>query len=211
MSTRFARASKKFDLTAREFEEFVHEHKRMPSATGEDPSEDRLARWIAKKRWEERAGRLDPRRSQVLDGIDPNWRATTHSEQGFARELSACARWVEEHRGRLPSLSSADPDERFHAVWLNGRRYDRKVGRLTRERERALDRELPTWRTTEGSELWFEAKLRMCAEQFRRSAGSGEHVGWLANRRRELRDGRLRADRRAALDRTIPGWDHGIV
>lgn len=183
----------------------------MPSATGNDRSEDRLARWVAKKRWEERTGRLDARRSQVLDNIDPSWRATTHSEQGFARELSDCVRWVEERHGRLPSHKSADPVERLHGVWLNGRRYDRKVGRLARDREHALDRELPTWRMTEGSDLWFESKLRMCAEQLRRAATPSEHSGWLANRRRELREGRLRADRRAALDRTVPGWDRGIA
>ncbi len=97
--------------------------------------------------------------------------------------------------------------------WVASRRYDRRKGRLTDERVRALDA-LPGWTWDPTSDRWraglaalrrfvaHERHARVPRDQVEGGFALGE---WVHDRRNEFRAGNLSAERRQILE-SMPAW-----
>ncbi|MHA7174829.1 helicase associated domain-containing protein [Arthrobacter monumenti] len=123
--------------------------------------------------------------------------------------------------GRLPRRHSGDPAEEKTAMWLyHARRLDSR-GELSAERIQQLDNSLQNWRTpgrTRNEDEKWDARMAelqaFTAANGRvpkRSDKAGEAEWSLAlfiNRQRSrARNGTLRTDRAAQLEKAVPGWN----
>lgn len=138
-------ADLRFERTLDELAEMVRRMRALPSAGSTDPDEVRLARWLAKRRWEANTGLLPLNRSDALDAAVPRWRETSYSREGFEATLAACAAWRRE-TGWLPRSAGGSDTETRLGAWLVARRYDARVRRMPAELEQLLDAQLPGWR-----------------------------------------------------------------
>lgn len=140
-------ADLRFERTVNELVAVVRRHDgALPTAGSPDRDEVRLARWLAKRRWEANAGILSPSRASTLDALVPHWRQSTHSREGFEATLTECVAWREAH-GWAPRSTGGDETETRLGVWLVARRYDARIDRLPAEHEAMLDAQLPDWRS----------------------------------------------------------------
>ncbi|GAA3034916.1 helicase associated domain-containing protein [Microbacterium dextranolyticum] len=117
----------------------------LPSAGSPDPADVRLARWLAKRRWEAGRGLLSDDRVRLLDRAVPRWRESTHSRAGFEAALAECADWLRS-RGHLPRSAGGGPTETRLGRWIVARRYDAGIGRLSLGHAERLDADLDGWR-----------------------------------------------------------------
>ncbi len=141
-------AGTNFSRTVDELVALVHElGGALPSAGSDDPSEVRVARWLAKRRWEAKHGTLPVDRESTLDGAVPFWRETTHSLEGFEATLRACVVWRGVH-GWLPRSAGGTETETRLGLWIVARRYDAHIGRLPAAHAVLLDANLDGWRET---------------------------------------------------------------
>ncbi|WP_336625002.1 MULTISPECIES: hypothetical protein [unclassified Microbacterium] len=138
-------ADLRFERTLDELADLVRRLGVLPSAGSKEPDEVRLARWLAKRRWEANTGILPPNRATALDAAAPRWRESTHSREGFEATLAACAAWRYE-TGWLPRSAGGGDTETRLGAWLVARRYDARVRRMPSELEQLLDTQLPGWR-----------------------------------------------------------------
>ncbi|QRY42333.1 hypothetical protein JVX92_14950 (plasmid) [Microbacterium hominis] len=118
----------------------------LPTAGSPNRDEVRLARWLAKRRWESNAGILSPSRTSTLDALVPHWRQSTHSREGFEATLAECVAWRETH-GWVPRSTGGDETETRLGAWLVARRYDARIDRLPADHEAMLDAQMPDWRS----------------------------------------------------------------
>lgn len=147
-TTRRRAAETNFSRTVDELVALVHElGGALPSAGSDDPSEVRVARWLAKRRWEAKHGTLPVDRESTLDGAVPFWRETTHSLEGFEATLRACVVWRAVH-GWLPRSAGGTETETRLGLWIVARRYDAHIGRLPAAHAVLLDANLDGWRET---------------------------------------------------------------
>lgn len=118
---------------------------RLPEAVAADPREAAMGAWLTAARRARSEGRLTARRHRELSSALPGWESpAAGNDRAFAASLDACAQWVRSHH-RLPGHSRRDDEEKRHAVWLSNRRADRRLHRLTPDRERAIGRAIPGW------------------------------------------------------------------
>lgn len=140
-------ADLRFERTVSELVDVVRRHGgALPTAGSPDRDEVRLARWLAKRRWEANAGILSLGRASTLDALVPHWRQSTHSREGFEATLTECIAWREAH-GWVPRSTGGDETETRLGAWLVARRYDARIDRLPAEHEAMLDAQLPAWRS----------------------------------------------------------------
>lgn len=145
-TARRATADLRFERTVSELVDVVRRHGgALPTAGSADRDEVRLARWLAKRGWEENAGILSPSRASTLDALVPRWRQSTHSREGFEATLAECVAWREAHGG-VPRSTGGDEMETRLGVWPVARRYDARIDRLPADHEMMLDAQLPDWR-----------------------------------------------------------------
>lgn len=192
----------------------------LPTAGSDDPDEVRLARWLAKRRWEANSGILAPARESALDAALPTWRATTHSREGFAATLEECVAWRREN-GSLPRSAGGEADETRLGLWLTARRYDARRGRLPRAHADLLDERLGAWRAAAVSEDRFSGAVSAIASWLDGHGRLPEAVAadpreaamgaWLAAARRARSEGRLTARRHRELSAAVPGWESPVT
>jgi len=140
-------ADLRFERTVSEIVDVVRRHGgALPTAGSPDRDEVRLARWLAKRRWESNAGILSPSRASTLDALVPRWRQSTHSREGFEATLAECVVW-RETQGWVPRSTGGDETETRLGMWLVARRYDARIDRLAADHEAMLDAQLPDWRS----------------------------------------------------------------
>ncbi len=140
-------ADLRFERTVNELIDVVRRHGgALPTAGSPDRDEVRLARWLAKRRWEANAGILSPSRASTLDALVPHWRQSTHSREGFEATLAECVAWREAH-GWMPRSTGGDETETRLGAWLVARRYDARIDRLLETHDQRLDGQLPAWRS----------------------------------------------------------------
>jgi hypothetical protein len=204
-------------LTA--FERFVseHGHARVP-ANFVDAAGYPLGRWVMTLRTQARRDLLPGDRRTTLDRAGFLWSVSDRDET-WRRGLAALTTYVQTYgNARVPS-KYVDPDGHRLGLWVRTRRTDKRDGRLTAEREAALN------------ELGFEWVLRVVSDttlrvargdmRFRQwlqrlddyraqhghanvpstvIAPDGAHLGaWLNAQRHQYRAGRLRPDREREL------------
>lgn len=194
--------SARFHQRVDELVAFFAQHHSMPSAGSGDPHEQSLARW--------RSGsllgiRLHTDVRDRLDALAPGW-----ADQGLHSDTPHFQRAHDlidfHHRtGRLPSVDSADPDQRVLGLWR--RRYrdsDANWAVL-----RILDQRLPCWR-----EDLVRQPVTRAGEliEFHRRHGRMPSTKGPSSTERGLAYWRIRAIRTEAtadtelLDRELVGW-----
>jgi hypothetical protein len=145
------------------------------------------------------------------------------TEDLFGTRLAQLRQFITEH-GKMPSQSEHFLGERQLAIWCVHRRQEYKRGTLSAERIAAI-KQVPTWswefrarrllgrNYAEGFALQFE--------RLREYAGKNGHLpsqkdpdpevralgSFVNNRRGDYRRGALAADRIAAFEQQIPGWE----
>jgi len=186
---------------------------RLPAArTTADVDERRLAHWLAKQRVLRDGGDLAPERAAWLDERLPDW--DDRGEAAWSERLTSTVDFTL-HHGRLPARSAtAALRERELAVWVSNQRTAERRGRLTPERRRRLDLELPGWHSgrASGWRATAEAVARFHGDHGR-LPGTVEHDvehrrlgAWLGRQRTAANEGRLSAERERWLRLHLPGW-----
>lgn len=187
-----------------------HGHARVPRAHQTDDGFE-LGAWVIKRRHERPKGRLTDERIAALDALGFVWDPRADD---FARGLAALRKFVSEHgHARVPAKHRT-ADGFALGVWVDGRRQNRKQGRLTQEQFAALDALGFVW-DPYGDD--FVSGLTALAAFFNEHGHTrvpqphrtrdGFLLGlWVNRRRQERRAGRLSDERVAALDALGFAW-----
>jgi len=186
----------------------------------------RLAGWLANQAYQVRNGYAQPDagRQQLLDEIDPTWRATSWDVK-WVTTAHALADFIAQH-GRTPLNQLAETDaEQDLNHWLGCQRGILRYlhhDQFRPERRALLDSLIPGWLPplTDKEQAW-NVKADSVAE-FYREHGRWPAMGatvpanersigaWLNNQRVAARGGKAHGaftdERRAYLDQVVPGW-----
>jgi hypothetical protein len=180
-----------------------------------------LGAWCDVRRQERRKGRLSAERVAALDALGFVWDPPRGgSAGGWKVALRALEAFVAEHgHARVPQTFRTADGFRLGS-WCSGQRCSRRKGKLLPEREAALDTLGFVWdppRSRIDDAWWqvgFAALEAFVAEhgharvpQAFRTADGYRLGQWCTRRRQERRNGRLSAERIAALDALGFVWD----
>lgn len=171
-----------------------------------------LGAWVARVRGEHRAGRMSSVRAAKLQAL-PGWVWDTR-EADYAAGLGALVEYVAEFGDTRIRTDYVTGDGFPLGQWVQVRRFDRKIGRLSSERIAQLEG-LPGWLwNVQGSryDAGYEALLAFVAEQgharvpARHVTAEGYQLGaWVSKRREGRKRNRLSAKQVAQLEE-LPGW-----
>jgi len=203
---------------------------RMPLKMAKDPVERRHGQFLGYCRQAARGGQgasaFTAERRALLDRLVPGWEGE-HPDTIFGRNVHELADWVNGHNGQMPRLSGAkDPVERRHGKFLSGCRTAARGGQgastFSAERRALLDRLVPGWEG-EDPDTIFGRNVHELADwvnahngQMPRLSGAKDpverrHGSFLSRCRTAARGGQgastFSAERRALLDRLVPGWE----
>ena len=171
-----------------------------------------LGTWCANRRKDFKAGQADAELVGALDALGFVWDPL---KQDFDRGLAELARYVEENGdARVPQKHRTSTGFRL-GTWCGSRRKDLKEGRLTAERVAALDALGFIWDQLQQEFERGLAELATYVEHngdarvpFGYKTPAGFNLGnWCGSRRKDLKEGRLTAERVAALDALGFSWD----
>jgi len=219
-----------FDLRVHALADWVNAHNgQMPRLSGaKDPVERRHGQFLHSCRRAARGGHgastFSAERRALLDRLVPGWE--DDRDTIFARNVEALAGWVNAHNGQMPRLSGAkDPVERRHGKFLNKCRLADRGGEgastFSAERRALLDRLVPGWEGEDPDSVFAE-KVHALADWVNAHNGQmpsmkakdqveRRHGQFLCKCRLAARGGRgastFSAERRALLDRLVPGWE----
>jgi hypothetical protein len=198
--------------TAERVVAFRAEHGRLPTrSTSATPFERELGVWLNNQRNAGRDGRLCPERLRWLGEQLPDW---DDSRLGaWLTRAQEVERYTDEH-GRMPHPRSTNPRSRRLGGWLESQRVAARAGKLRANRIDWLDAHLPGWNESvsrrTGHRVEQAAAGRPAAEPAERLPRNDQADRVLREWGARLRarpDLPLRAEQRAWLARTLPGWD----
>jgi hypothetical protein len=170
-----------------------------------------LGRWISNRRIERNRGALSQERVAALDALGMTW---DPYEDGWLRGLAAARAYSEAH-GDLRTPQKFRTADGFRlGSWLLTRRSERRRGALSEERVAALNALGMVWDRLEDN--WQRGLAE--ARKYHQAHGhlrvpaqlvtpQGFRLGsWVSSRRTKRAQGKLRADRIAALDALGMVW-----
>ena len=192
---------------------YVGAHGKLPPQKYFDPEASIYLRpWLKRLRTEHTNGKLHPEMAKALDqALGDLWRVRFGTRPRPFKEIVDTLRLYQQRMGRLPLPSDTDPDAARLSRWMCGKRALYAVGWLKSEHVTVLET-LPgwTWRGPltfkDGLERFqafvkLHGRLPKAAETWK-----GWHVGnWMRHQRDQYVNGRLRAERIAALE-LVDGW-----
>ena len=185
----------------------------------------RLGRWVSQRRTAYREGKLPAEYVRALEAL-PGWEWSARHRQGgrrereFARGLSVLRRYVA-HHGHADVPVNATFDGFPLGEWASSVRHRRRIGKLTAQREAAVEDAAPGWlweRTfRRGTRpLRFEDAARLVADYVRATGECiarpgvryrGFPVGyWMLGRQSDYARGILTSNQIAVIEATIPNW-----
>jgi hypothetical protein len=189
----------------------AHGHLRVPrgfvSASGFP-----LGRWIASRRVDLKTGRLSAERKAQLEELGMVWDVFDQKWQDAIDEVTA----YRQAHGHLMVPRRFITESGFPlGNWLSSRRTDLKTGRLSAERKAQLEELGMAWDGLD--QEWHDAIDELTAYRQARGhlrvlhrfvSASGFPLGnWIANRRADLKAGKLSPERKAQLDQMGMVWD----
>jgi len=186
-------------------------HARVPAGY-KTPTDFNLGNWCGSRRKDRKDGRLTAERSAALDALGFSWDLL---QQDFDRGLSELERYVEENGNARVQAAYKTSAGFALGTWCTVRREQRKEGRLSAERVAALDALGFFW---DPLQQGFDTGLAELAAYVGKAGdarvptkhvtATGFKLGtWCSARRQERREGRLSAERMAALDALGFVWD----
>jgi len=172
----------------------------------------RLGSWVSNRRKDRMTGTLTAERIAELDALGMVWEPVDTIYRAGVDHLRAyTAEWG---HAKVPRNHVAD-DGFALGMWVNTRRYERRVGTLTPVRVAELDALGMVWDP-------FDAGYRAGVDHLRAYAAAANHAnvpdghvaddgftlgGWVGTRRRERKTGRLSTAKIAELDALGMVWD----
>jgi hypothetical protein len=192
---------------------YAEEHGTASPPPGVTDSDGRaLKSWVVHQRRAYRDGTLSAERRAVLEAI-PGW-YWQYKSPGWDRGLTALRAYVAEHGTAVMPAHYRTADDYGLGDWVGERREDRRQGRLSAERTAILEA-LPGWYWNLYDRFWDEGlrQLRAYVAEHGTAAVPGNYRtsdsyrlgAWVKERRRDQKEGRLAAERKAILD-SLPGW-----
>lgn len=187
--------------------EWIAVHGEQPRRMSSDPVEAALARWMSKQRFNRSLSdaRIATLNEQILE-----WRVTKKTDTHWNSMLDAAVEWIDEH-GRRPYQKSSDETESRHGQWFDAQRANKS---LSATRTESLNERSPLWKQTRVSDaVWLAGVetvvtwIELNGRQPRLSSPDPierRHAGWFTRQRVLIV---MTDERRAALDRLLPGWD----
>ncbi len=176
----------------------------------------RLGSWLRSRRRDYRLGKLSQERIAKLEALGVAWHAYDFA---FERGLEALRAFVAEHgNAHVPSHHVTTEGLRL-GTWLNTRRQDYKLGKLSQERIAKLEALGVAWHTYDFAfERGLEA-LRGFVAEHGNAHVSRHHVtlngfqlgSWLNTRRQDYKLGKLSQERIARLEALGVVWDQRYV
>jgi len=218
-----------FDLRVHALADWVNTHNgQMPRISwAKDPVERRHGAFLSGCRQAARGGpgasTFSAERRALLDRLVPGWEGED-PDAVFAEKVHALADWVNANNGQMPSKRAKDPVERRHGVFLTSCRRAARGGpgasTFSAERRALLDQLVPGWeddRDTVFTENvhaladWVNANNGRMPSHGAKDPVERRHGKFLSTCRRAARGGHgastFSAERRALLDRLVPGWE----
>ncbi|MEU8661795.1 DEAD/DEAH box helicase [Actinoplanes philippinensis] len=171
-----------------------------------------LGAWVTRVRAEYRAGRMPSERVAALQAL-PGWVWDTR-DADFSAGLTALDAYVTEFGNAMVRTDFITPNGFPLGQWVQVRRLDRKIGRLSIDRQRQLE-QIPGWLWSV-QESQFEAgyaALQVFVAKYGHALVPASHVTaegyplgrWVSKRRTGRRLKRLSAEQASQLE-TLPGW-----
>lgn len=192
--------------------DFCTTHNRTPVVSKiRSAEEQELGHWLKGVRTDfnkNNAGNLNCEQIAALSDKIPGWSAS-HGDK-WNQTLQELKDFIATHN-RMPEKSERGTHAYFQK-WIQSQRE--KLGKgLTTEQIAALDAVVPEWSETP-DQIW-ERKLDALAQYVMEhqdfpSDSKGEHKrlgSWYQVQKRELKNGKLGQDRKAALDAKVPHWE----
>jgi hypothetical protein len=182
----------------------AHGHARIPRSHQAGDGFD-LGVWVTKRRHERNKGRLTGERIAALDALGFIWDPRA---EDFTRGLAALRAFVATHGHARVTKGHRTEDGFALGVWVDGRRQDRRAGRLGAEQGAAMETLGFVWepyaedfvRGLTQLAAFFNEHGHARVPQAHRT-GDGFPLGpWVHRRRQERGAGRLTGERIAALD-----------
>jgi superfamily II DNA or RNA helicase len=176
-----------------------------------DENEFRLGTWVAGKRASYRAGQLSSDKAAQLDAL-PGWSWHTKRDSWEAG-YDALVRYTQQHGSATPPAGLVESGVRLEH-WVGRQRQEARLGRLSPERKRRLER-LPGWTWDTWVGLWERKYQALKAYALRTGNATPPHgwqdedgvnLGhWVLRQRQQYLSGRLAPERVAVLEE-LPGW-----
>ena len=170
--------------------------------------------WLKDQRMPVNTALLTAERKERLDGIGMVW--SLH-EDDWRRGLAAAAAYAREH-GNLDVSSSFVAKDGFPlGQWIGDRRTRARKGTLSADHKAALDRLDREWDTARSTQARWQAHFDAARAYADRHGRLPRHSSdaapegldfrkWLRVQRQSAKEGRLRPERRSALDSLDPKW-----
>ena len=186
-------------------------HARVPAGC-KTPADFNLGSWCGSRRKDRKEGRLTAERLAALDALGFSWDLL---QQDFDRGLSELQRYVGENGNARVQAAHKTSTGFALGTWCTVRREQRKQGTLSAERVAALNALGFSWDLLQQGFDTGLAELAAYLEETGDARVPTKHVTatgfklgtWCSARRQDRREGRLSAERMAALDALGFIWD----
>lgn len=200
---------------------FHREHGHADVAAGYRTSDGRgLGQWLSDCRKSYRSGLLAADRIARLEALGVDWRRRTGHARSESWQLGSDALrafYAEHGHSRVPDDYVTETGFKF-GLWMSNRRADHRVGRLRPERVEFLESfgmdwhpadtaRAASWETGLSALRTYHAAHGHARVPYPYRTPDGLHLGnWVSLRRRDYQNGKLAADRLAALDDLDTNW-----
>jgi len=183
----------------------AHGHLDVPANT-DDPDLARLGTWLQTQRGLYTAGSLHPDKIGLLERLGVIWHRHEHRWQSMLERLR---QWLADGN----SHQSLPDDIR---MWINVQRRSQRMGELSPQRKAQLDGMGVQWDSPRETRWWdglaharaYQREHRHLRVPTTHVADDGFTLGaWISQHRQDHHNGRLPADRTAALEALGMVWD----
>jgi len=178
------------------------------------PDGKKLGVWLKNQRFKRRKGKLNEEQIKGLDKIGITWDLiSTKSWECMYSTLSEI--YDEEGNCNVPKSYSTE-DGKNLGTWLIRQRVNRRIGKLSKEREQKLEQigimwdfvRLESWESMYSFLLEFQQREGHCKIPLDYITEDGKNLGmWLKNQRCFRRKGTLKKEQEKKLDGIGIVWD----
>ncbi len=133
---------------------FLHKNKgSYPRMCSDNPEEKQLAQWVSMQRVYYNKGKLSEKKIDKLNSIGFVWDAR---EASWIENFNKLTSFLHDNKGRYPSQSSDNPEEKQLARWVSTQRTDYKSGKLKEYPKRIEALESIDFFRRFSDKRWFE-------------------------------------------------------
>ena len=193
-----------FSKKIEKFKEFVAKNESMPSQHSTDALEQSLGTWACRQRQQQRKGKLNQEKTQLLNSVNLwYWEV----EDSFLNKFQEFKEFVAKNDGNLPSVKSQDPVEKTLGHWGVWQRHLKKKGKLSSEQIQLLQSVSGwKWKIDDYFSKNFEKFKEFVAKNGRMPSQKSTDVmekslgTWACRQRQQQRKGKLNQEKTQLLN-----------